>query len=100
MAILHGMVPIQHVGSWSLSHIQPVGLGLLCGLLEMVAGALLIAGLWMWVAAMGILILVGLPLSRPLSLQSLMTVHAQTLFRMIVTFASALAGPGKASLSK
>ena len=100
MAILHGLAPVQRMGTWSFSHLESAGMQLLWGLLEMVCGALLVAGLWMWPAALGILVLIGIPLFRPFSLHALSTGHAQTLFRMIVTFASALAGPGKAALSK
>jgi len=100
MAILHGLIPLQHVSSWSLPHIQPAALGLLLGLLEVVCGALVLVGLAMWPAVLGILVLIGIPVCRPLVAHSLITIHAQTLFRMIVTFASAVAGPGRASLSK
>jgi len=100
MAILHGLTPLQHVGSWSLSQVPSGGLQLLWGLLEVVCGALLIGGIWMWPAALGIIVLIGIPLFRPVSIHSLITVHVQTVFRMVVTFASALAGAGRASFSK
>lgn len=100
MAILHGFESVQKAGSWSISHLPQTGLTLLSGLLEMICGALMIAGLWMWPAAIVILILAGIPLVRAISLRSLVLGHTQLLFQMIVTLASALTGPGKASLSK
>jgi uncharacterized membrane protein YphA (DoxX/SURF4 family) len=100
MAILHGLGPVQRAGSWNLSHLPQTGLALLSGLLEMICGVLMIAGLWTWPAAIGILILAGIPLVRAISVRAVVLGHTQLLFQMIVTLASAMAGPGKASLSK
>jgi uncharacterized membrane protein YphA (DoxX/SURF4 family) len=100
MAILHGLGPVRSASSSSLSHVPQMGLALLSGLLEMLCGVFMIVGLWTWLAAIGILILAGIPLVRAISLRSLVLGHTQLLFQMIVTLASALAGPGKASLSK
>lgn len=100
MAILHGLAPLRRVSSWDLSHLQPLALQLLGGLLEMICGALILAGLWMWPAVLVILVLLSVPLFRAGSWHAVWPGHAQTLFRMLVTFASALAGAGKAALSK
>jgi uncharacterized membrane protein YphA (DoxX/SURF4 family) len=100
MAILHGLVPLRQAGAWNVSHMPQMGLALLSGLLEMICGTLMIAGIWMWPAAIGIFIFAGIPLVRAMSLRSLVYGHTQLLFQMIVTLASAICGPGKASLSK
>jgi len=100
MAILHGIIPLQHAGAWHFSHLPQTGLDLLAGLVEVVCGVLMVLGAWTLPAAIAILVLMSIPLARSLTLHSLVFDHTQTLFRMLVTFASGLAGPGKASLSK
>lgn len=100
MAVVHGLQPILGVRvGYLLSHPSALGMGLLLGLLEMICGALVIAGVWTSVAALALAVLVAIPLANA-SLRGLVGAHLPTLFRVIVSLAAAISGPGKGALAK
>jgi len=100
MAILHGVGPVLGIRvGHLLSHPSAIGIGLLLGLLEVICGALVIAGVWTTLAGLVIVVLVSLPLTQA-SLRGLVTSYGQTVFRVLASFATAICGPGKCALSK
>lgn len=75
-------------------------LPLLVGLGQLVAGGLVILGLWLTPAILGLTALVALPLVSGAFHGAPMLGRTQTLLHLLTLMASGLGGPGKAALGK
>lgn len=97
LAILQGIEPLRHAkGSVSLAN--AVHLGRALG--EILCGALVLAGVWMVPAVIGLLALIGWPLVHGWLHGAPALAQPYGLFRMLATLASGLGGSGKWGLGK
>ena len=92
LALLQGFSILRH------AHAAPslgnaLGLGL--ALLEMICGALVLIGLWTWLAAAVLVGLVGWPLAQGWIHGAGILYHPAGLFRLLTTLACAIGGGGK-----
>jgi len=96
-AILHGLGPIRHAkGAATMANAIHLGQALA----EVLCGALVIVGVWMIPAVLGIMALIGWPLVHGWLHGAPVLGDPQGLFRFLGTLASGLGGAGKWGLGK
>jgi len=97
LAILQGIDPIRHAkGAMTVGNALHLGRALA----EILCGSLVILGVWMVPAAIGILALIGWPLVHGWLHGSSVLGEPHGLFRFLATLASCLGGAGKWSVGK
>lgn len=97
MAILSGLGPIRHA-TGAVTVANAIHLG--HALAEVVCGSLILAGIWMVPAAIGLLGLIGWPLVHGWLHGAPVLGQPNGVFRLLVTLASGLGGSGKWGLGK
>ena len=96
MAILHGLAPLRSLRAVSASHALP----LLLSLLEVVAGTLLVLGVWMVPAVCVVAGLLAWPLVDGWRHGAPLLGRAEALFRLLATLACGLGGGGRWAVGK
>ena len=96
-ALFLGLGPLLHPGGGiTVAHAMRLG----TALLELVCGGLLVVGVWVLPASLGIAALIGWPLVHGLLHGAALQAHLPALFRLLATLAAGIGGPGKWSPSK
>ena len=91
-ALLHGFSVLRHAhGAATFAQAAVLGLAFL----ELACGALVIIGLWTWLAAAVLVGLVGWPLAQGWIHGAGILYHPAALFRLLTSLACALGGGGK-----
>ncbi len=97
LAIHHGLQPLLHArGAVTLGNAIQLGYALL----EVLCGALILVGLWMIPAVLGILALVCWPLIHGWLHGAPVLGQPNALFRLLATLACGLGGAGKWGIGK
>lgn len=92
MALIAGFEPLSHAhGEITVAHATEWGVSLA----EMLCGIFMLLGLWMPVASLGLMLIIGWPLVHGWMHGAAFLGNLHGLFLLLVAFASALGGAGK-----
>ncbi len=97
LAIFQGLEPLRHAKG-ALTASNALFLGAALG--EIICGALILVGLWMVPAVLGLLALVAWPLVHGWIHGAPVLGQPNALFRFLATSAAGLGGPGKWGIGK
>lgn len=97
LALFQGLESLRHAKG-AVTAANALSLGTALG--EMLCGALILLGVWMVPAVLGMLVLVGWPLVHGWIHGAPVLGQPNALFRFLATLAAGLGGPGKWGLGK